>query len=239
MKVLALRPADLGRAVGLTSQTIRRYESLGALPPAVRTRGGQRRYGEEHLTALAAFRSLREGFGGQLAVEAMRAVHDGDIGAAFAVVDRRHAQLHAARTRLEQSLERLRSLGSLGGVPRSRKPLRIGEAARVAGAAPSALRFWEQLGLLEARRDPISGYREYDHRQLRRAAVTSLLRRAGHGFDAVTQVLEQLDAGDLSAAVEAATRALDDLALASRRCASSTGALVEYVERRESAAPER
>lgn len=234
MKVLGLRPLDLARSAGLTAQTIRRYESAGALPPATRTDGGQRRYGEEHVAALAAFRRLREGFGGQLAVEAMRAVHRGDTAAAFATADRRHADLHAARTRFRQSLEGLRSLGSLDGVPRSRKPLHIGEAARIAGAAPSALRFWEQLGLIEAQRNPVSGYREYDQRQLRRAAVTSLLRHAGHPFETVTQVLEQLEAGDLSAAVDAATRALDDLAVASRRCASATATLVEYVNHRES-----
>ena len=55
--------------------------------------------------------------------------------------------------------------------------LTIGEAARRAGVAPSALRYWEREGLLPATR--INGRRHYDEQALRRLAVIDLAKRAG------------------------------------------------------------
>ena len=50
----------LARSVGCKVQTIRYYEQIGLLPPARRTVGAQRRYGETHRQKLSFIRHARE-----------------------------------------------------------------------------------------------------------------------------------------------------------------------------------
>jgi MerR family copper efflux transcriptional regulator len=56
--------------------------------------------------------------------------------------------------------------------------MRIGEAAAAAGLTPRALRYYEQRGLLAARRTP-SGHREYDQEDVNRLRVVRELLEAG------------------------------------------------------------
>ncbi|MFI9047651.1 MerR family transcriptional regulator [Streptomyces sp. NPDC053427] len=56
--------------------------------------------------------------------------------------------------------------------------MRIGDAAAAAGLTPRALRYYEQQGLVTARRTP-SGHREYDAEDIRRLRAVRELREAG------------------------------------------------------------
>ncbi|MFG2223845.1 MerR family transcriptional regulator [Streptomyces sp. NPDC050161] len=56
--------------------------------------------------------------------------------------------------------------------------MRIGDAAAAAGMTPRALRYYEQQGLLTARRTP-AGHREYDAEDVRRLRAVRDLREAG------------------------------------------------------------
>ncbi len=51
---------ELARRTGCKVQTIRYYEQIGLMPPAPRTGGNQRRYGERDATRLAFIRHGRE-----------------------------------------------------------------------------------------------------------------------------------------------------------------------------------
>jgi DNA-binding transcriptional MerR regulator len=51
---------ELARATGVKPTTIRWYEQEGWLPPAARTEGGHRAYGEAHLRRLGFIRHARE-----------------------------------------------------------------------------------------------------------------------------------------------------------------------------------
>jgi len=53
MREFSLPIGALARSVGCKVQTIRYYEQVGLLPPAARTPGAQRRYGELHQQKLA------------------------------------------------------------------------------------------------------------------------------------------------------------------------------------------
>ena len=58
--------------------------------------------------------------------------------------------------------------------------MRIGELARRSGTSARSIRYYEQRGLMAARRDP-NGYRDYDEAHLRLVGeIRSLL---GNGFD--------------------------------------------------------
>ena len=56
--------------------------------------------------------------------------------------------------------------------------MRIGDAAAAAGMTPRALRYYEQQGLVTARRTP-SGHRVYDAEDVRRLSAVRELRDAG------------------------------------------------------------
>jgi DNA-binding transcriptional MerR regulator len=60
MNEVSLPIGKLARSVGCKVQTIRYYEQIGLLPPAARTAGAQRRYGEPHRQKLTFIRHARE-----------------------------------------------------------------------------------------------------------------------------------------------------------------------------------
>jgi DNA-binding transcriptional MerR regulator len=51
---------ELARRAGYAVQTLRYFEEIGLLPPAARTEGGQRRYGEKELRRLLFIRHARD-----------------------------------------------------------------------------------------------------------------------------------------------------------------------------------
>lgn len=233
-----LRPVDLARRVGISVQSVRAYERWGFLPAAPRSAAGHRQFTARHLHAIEAARTMIEGFGWQAARGVMAAVHRGEPDAALEMVDACHADLHRRRRELAETLAALRTAGAQReSTPRLRRPdgVRVGEAAQRAGVRASALRFWEQQGLLYPTRDVQSGFRRYDAEQLRRLRVVVLLREAGYGFAAIRTVLEELAAGRPERALVAVERRRQDLAHQSRACARATAAFWTYLEDRQSA----
>ncbi|MGW0706671.1 TioE family transcriptional regulator [Streptomyces sp. NPDC002643] len=119
-----LRPVDLARGQGLSTQAVRNYEEAGILPPAARTPSGYRSYTPLHAAALRAFLALVPGHGHQTAASIMRAVNQGEgegegdgEGAAeeaFRLIDESHAQLLADRQTLRAVESALRELGATG-----------------------------------------------------------------------------------------------------------------------------
>jgi DNA-binding transcriptional MerR regulator len=72
--------------------------------------------------------------------------------------------------------------------------MRIGELAERAGASTRALRYYEQQGLLSARRTA-NGYREYDESAVRLVAEIRSLLAAGFVLEDVRPFVECLRAG--------------------------------------------
>ena len=70
--------------------------------------------------------------------------------------------------------------------PATEQQLTIGQAAARAGVAPSALRYWESEGLLEATR--VNGRRYYDEQALRRLAVIDLAKCAGFRVEEIRRL---------------------------------------------------
>lgn len=98
---------DLAQRTGTKATTIRWYEEVGLLPPAARTAGGHRTYGEAHLARLDFIRHARE-FGFPL--DAIRALLDlaGCPGQASCEVA--HGIASARLAEVEDKLRRLEAL---------------------------------------------------------------------------------------------------------------------------------
>ncbi|MGW1106528.1 TioE family transcriptional regulator [Streptomyces sp. NPDC002540] len=238
-----LRPVDLARGHGLSTQAIRNYEEAGILPAAGRTPHGYRTYTPLHAAALSAFLALVPGHGHQRATSIMRAVNQGTPEEAFRLIDESHAQLLEDRRTLQAVERALRDLeptavsepGAGSGPAEVTGPggAFIGPLADKLGIRPATLRKWERAGLVRPRRDPLTGYRVYDEADVRDARLTHQLRRGGYLLEQIAPLIAQVRA---AGGLEPLEAALGDWSgrLSDRGRAMLTGAaeLETYLRRR-------
>ncbi|MET7400149.1 MerR family transcriptional regulator [Dactylosporangium sp. NPDC005572] len=93
--------------------------------------------------------------------------------------------------------------------------MRIGELAERAGTSARSLRYYEQHGLIQARRTT-NGYREYDERDLRLVREIRSLLDIGFNLEDTRPFVECLRSGRASgaecpASIEVLSRKLADL----------------------------
>ncbi|MEV5437817.1 MerR family transcriptional regulator [Streptomyces sp. NPDC052682] len=226
-----LRPVDLARLAGVSAQQIRNYEEAGVLPPAARTASGYRVFTDVHRRALLAYRVLMRTHGPVTAARILRAVHDGDVPGALALVDAAHAALHQERIALRATSEALQSLAREDPAPLPRSGgLRIGEVAALLGVRTSALRVWEAAGLLRPERERGTRYRLYTPADVRDARIIHTLRRGHYLFDQIRPVLEGLRREGSSEALRAAITARGEaLTARTRAMLEGAGALHAYL----------
>ncbi|MEW2403667.1 TioE family transcriptional regulator [Streptomyces sp. NPDC046862] len=217
-----LRPVDLARAHGLSTQAIRNYEEAGILPAAGRTLHGYRTYTALHAGALRAFLALVPGHGHQTATSIMRAVNETSADEAFRLIDESHAQLLDDRQTLRAVESALRDLepttasepgagpgrtGVSGPAAVSRPGVTfIGPLARRLGIRPATLRKWERAGLVRPRRDPLTGYRVYDETDVRDVLLAHQLRRGGYLLEQIAPLIAQVRTAGGLEPLEAALR---------------------------------
>lgn len=186
-----LRPVDLARDHGLSSQAVRNYEEAGILPPAERTPHGYRVYTPLHALALRVFIALVPAHGHQTATAIMRAVNEDAIEDALTLIDESHEQLLKDRTTLAAVEKALRDL-TPSGPPPERGVAFVGTLARQLGLRPATLRKWEQAGVIHPRRDPQTGYRVYSPADVRDAHLAHQLRRGGYLLSQIALLLDQV-----------------------------------------------
>ncbi|MFD5842982.1 TioE family transcriptional regulator [Streptomyces chartreusis] len=225
-----LRPIDLARGHGLSTQAVRNYEEAGILPAAERTPHGYRTYTSLHAGALRAFLALVPGHGHQTATSIMRAVNEGRVDEAFHLIDESHVQLLDDRRTLQAVESALRDLepraaadpgaapgsGAVSGADRAAVPggdpaampapggTFIGPLAEALGIRPATLRKWERAGLVRPRRDPQTGYRVYDEADVRDARLAHQLRRGGYLLEHIAPLITQVRAAGGLEPLEAA-----------------------------------
>ncbi|MGW8350964.1 TioE family transcriptional regulator [Streptomyces wedmorensis] len=197
-----LRPVDLAREHGLSTQAVRNYEESGILPAAPRTPHGYRTYTSLHAQALRTFLALLPGHGHQTATSIMQAVNRGAIEEALHLVDDSHARLLDDRRTLQAVESALRGLEP-SAAPASGYESRsasesghtfIGPLAAQLGIRPATLRAWEGAGLVRPDRDPRTGYRVYDDAAVRDARLAHQLRRGGYPLERIAPLIAQVRA---------------------------------------------
>ncbi|WP_030453694.1 TioE family transcriptional regulator [Herbidospora cretacea] len=225
-----MRPTDLAREHGVSTQAVRNYEQAGCLPPAARTPSGYRVYTEVHAAALRAFLGLVPAYGHATAVQIMNAVHDDRLDDALALVDAGHVQLVRDRETLDAVRGAVHHLTEGPGRPGVRS---IGALARRLRVTPATLRKWEQAGILDPGRDPATGYRLYRADDVRDAELAHLLRRGGYPLAHIATVVRQVrtagGAGSLARALDDWRRRLTGQGLATLRAAARLGDYLSLV----------
>ncbi|MBC7301140.1 MAG: MerR family DNA-binding transcriptional regulator [Nocardia sp.] len=204
-----LRPSDLAREHGLSTQAIRNYEQDGCLPPAERTPTGYRIYTDLHASALRTYLTLIAAYGHATAGQIMRALHDDDLDKALTIIDRGHGQLlrdretlSSVRRAVDHLIAELPSDTRLSVDTRT-----IGELARHLRVTSATLRAWEAAGILAPTRDPATGYRHYSATDRRDAELAHILRRGHYRLAHIAAVIEQVRA---AGSTEALAHALAD-----------------------------
>ena len=234
----ALRPVDLARVAGVSTQQIRNYEAAGILPAAARSPSGYRRFDARHRRALLAYRALAQGCGPDGARRILRAVHEGDVPRALALVDAAHAELHEQRRALRETATALAAVAEqpADAAAAVRPAMRIGEVAAVLGVRTSALRVWEAAGLLVPGRERDTGYRRFGAADLRDARMVHLLRQSGYPLPQIRPVLDGLRrTGSSDALRDAITRRDDALTQRSHAMLDGAGYLHHYLAAQDAA----
>ncbi|MER6161806.1 TioE family transcriptional regulator [Streptomyces sp. NPDC001868] len=211
--MVTLRPFDLAREHGLSTQAVRNYERDGFIPPAERTASGYRIYTETHAAALRAFLALVPAYGHTSAGQIMRALHADALDDALAIIDLGHSQSLRDRETLDAVRNALDHLmAEAGTAPARDRSARadgrtIGELAHRLRVTPATLRAWEAAGILAPARDPLTGYRVYGATDIRDAELAHLLRRGGHPLDHIATVVRRIRT---AGGTDALSDALDD-----------------------------
>lgn len=233
-----LRPVDLAREHGLSTQAVRNYEDAGILPPAERTPSGYRVYTPLHAQALRTFVALVAAHGHHTATAVMQAVNQGDTDHALTLIDHSHAQLLTDRQTLAAVEAALRDLTRPEPLEPPPSPATfIGPLARQLGIRPATLRKWEQAGLLHPRRDPQTGYRVYTPADVRDAHLTHQLRRGGYLLRQIAPLLARVRA---ASGVEPLRSTLEEwrcrLTARGRAMLAAAAALHTYLAQRDTLA---
>ncbi|MCP2343244.1 TioE family transcriptional regulator [Actinomadura rupiterrae] len=236
---MGLRPVDLAREHGLSTQAVRNYEEAGILPPSERSPHGYRSYGPRHAAALRTFLALVPAQGHATATAIMRAVNGGALDDALRLIDDGHAELAGDRRTLEAVERALHDL-TLPAVPpegaarRSQNaegPMFIGPLARRLGVRPATLRKWERAGLVVPARDAHTGYRVYSEADVRDVLMAHQLRRGGYGLEQIAQVLEHMRTAGGPEPLQAALREWHDrLTARGRALLKAAATLDDYLD---------
>ncbi|MFM9458010.1 TioE family transcriptional regulator [Streptomyces europaeiscabiei] len=196
--MITLRPSDLAREHGLSTQAVRNYERDGFLPPAERTHSGYRVYTEVHAAALRAFLALVPAYGHSAAGQIMRALHEGSLDDALLIIDRGHSRSLRDRKTLDAVRDAVDHLMAEADAERPAPPSAehgtrtVGELAHRLQVTPATLRNWENAGILSPARDPLTEYRVYRAADIRDAELAHLLRRGGYPLDHIATVVRQI-----------------------------------------------
>lgn len=222
-----MRPVDLAREHGLSTQAVRNYEDAGILPAAERTVHGYRTYTPLHAQALRAFLALVPGHGHQTAAAIMQAVNRGDTEDALRLIDESHGRLLDDRRTLQAAQTTLRDLAP---VPRERGDTFIGPLAERLGLRPATLRKWEAAGLVRPRRDPLTGYRVYSAADVRDVRLAHQLRRGGYLLEQIAPLIAQVRSAGGVAPLESTLRHWQDrLSTRGRAMLKGAADLDEYL----------
>jgi DNA-binding transcriptional MerR regulator len=196
------KTSDLAKAVGMHTNTIRRYVDWGLLPPVERAPNGYRRFTSHHLDCLRLDRLvMKDRYPGRsIHQSGMLIIQSGvrdDWGGALEL-----AYLHLGLVKSEMAhanaaVELLERWAQGSGADTTTRPLRIGETAKLLGVSNDVLRNWERNGLLEVPRLENNTYRLYGPQEISRLRVIRMLAKAGYSLMSILRMLLQLDHGEI------------------------------------------
>ncbi len=189
----SMTTARIGALVGYSTQQVRDLEHLGVIPRAERGPNNYRRYRDEHLVALRAYRALAAAVGPVPARRLMPVLITAPLEDAADTIDGLHAAIATDRRRVREALHGLDAvLSDRTVVFEARDAMTVGELAGALGVRTSALRHWEDSGLISPDRLETGRARRYGGVAITRARIVAALRGGGYPLPTIASVLREL-----------------------------------------------
>ncbi|MHC1784595.1 MAG: MerR family transcriptional regulator [Anaerolineaceae bacterium] len=180
--------------------TVRLYEKIGYLPPALRSGNGYRLFTAEHADQMVLARKGLEGdFAGAPLREAAKTMiltaAGGDLKGALDLANR-HLDLSTAELeRARMTVNQVENWVNQDLTEQPPSPLNTTSAARLMNVTVDSLRTWERNDLIRVPRNPQNGYRLYGSPEILRLRIIRMLRTAGYSLMAIYRMLKKLDCG--------------------------------------------
>ncbi|WP_326699123.1 MerR family transcriptional regulator [Streptomyces sp. NBC_01754] len=194
-----LRTIDVARESGYSVQQVRDLERSGVIPPAARSANGYRSYTQVHVRALGAYRGLAGAVGPVEARKMLVRLRTETLTEAASAISAVHARLAREREetlRAQQALRAIEAEAHTPGSEREGDAMTITELAGALGVRSSALRFWEQEGLVLPERVTSLRARRYGPSAVGAARIVVALRGAGYGIPEVRGTMASLHRHD-------------------------------------------
>ncbi|MEK4760481.1 MerR family DNA-binding transcriptional regulator [Viridibacillus sp. FSL E2-0187] len=187
-------PKQIANALNVSTTTLRRYEEQNLIPDVTRTESNHRIYTLIHLQAFTTIRTLLKGYEVTIVYEAMRMIKNENYKKSLWLINEQQFHIELEKQKVEEILTMIQNADFTKYNNRKlKKCMRIGEAAEIAGVKTSAIRYWEQEGLVRSERNNENGYRMITIAELRKILVISSLRKTVYYIENIKQLLNDLD----------------------------------------------
>ncbi|MFJ9462429.1 MerR family DNA-binding transcriptional regulator [Viridibacillus arvi] len=187
-------PKQIANALNVSTTTLRRYEEQNLIPDVTRTESNHRIYTLIHLQAFTTIRTLLKGYEVTIVYEAMRMIKNENYKKSLWLINEQQFHIDLEKQKVEEILTMIQNADFTKYNNRKlKKCMSIGEAAEIAGVKTSAIRYWEQEGLVRSERNNENGYRMITIAELRKILVISSLRKTVYYIENIKQLLNDLD----------------------------------------------
>lgn len=187
-------PKQIANALNVSTTTLRRYEEQDLIPVVPRTNSNHRFYKSIHFQAFTTIRALLKGYDIPVVYEVMRMIKSSRFEEALWLVNEQQFQIQVEKQRVEEILTMIQNaeFTQYKNV-KLNECMSIGEAAKIAGVNTSAIRHWENEGLVNSERNNENGYRIYSIPELRKILIISSLRKTVYYIENMKKLLNDLD----------------------------------------------
>jgi DNA-binding transcriptional MerR regulator len=187
-------PTLIAKQLNVSTTTLRRYEDQGLIPDVPRTASNRRCYTSIHMQAFITIRALLQGYEIPVVYDVMRKIKGQQMESALWAINQEQHKTQVEKERLEEVLRMFRDvdLSKYKDLTVS-DSMTIGEVAQMAGVNPSAIRHWEQEGLISSNRNKDNGYRVFTLTELRKIILISSLRKTVYYIENMKQLLNEIE----------------------------------------------
>ncbi|WP_207940396.1 hypothetical protein DOK78_002119 [Enterococcus sp. DIV2402] len=207
-----MRGTDIAKQLNISTSALRHYESWGIIPKVERQNNGYRIYTTIHQSYFTCIREMMPGFGTDFIKTIFPMVISGDIISAIWEINKKQVTLYSEKERIEYTIEILEP-DVLASIPKykNKTVFSIGEVAKEAGVSTSAIRHWEKEGLINAKRNSDSNFRQFTINDIRKIYIIRTVQRTVFSLDTVRSVLEEVEKNNITQTREIANKALEEV----------------------------
>lgn len=190
-------PKQVANDLNVSTTTLRRYEEQDLIPAVPRTKGNHRFYTAIHVQAFTAIRALLKGYDIPIVYKVMGATKNAKLEEAIWLINEQQFHIQVEKQRVEEILMMVRNADfTKYKNVKLHDFMSIGEAAKIAGVNTSAIRHWENEGLVHSERNIENGYRMFSIQELRKILVISSLRKTVYYIENMKKLLNDLDSAN-------------------------------------------